>query len=913
MKFKRHNIISLLLSVMLLIMNMSIMSYAQEEDETQEFENRTKLLFSLGIIDNTNISPSGITSSDKILKGALVLGGRAKDSQSVADPVLLGNSFGLFENGVPDEIKTENDLIAVVLNALGYKAMAQYNGGYPGGYDAIAPSTLTRGLNYNNIITNDEFISVLSKALDVEVQGIVGGNAIAGLGKTALEKNFKAYKEKGLVTGVYLQAIAGDSAKSLNHIVIDGAEYGCSVVDSREYLGKKVEFVYTVNDDDDRVIVHISPDASSYTQIEKNNISEFEYKNGVFSIKCENMRGDSFKIKSEAKYVSINGELFDFTNGNIEDIFDFEAGTITFSDLDGDGVYDAILIWKYVNYFIAYCTDNAIYDKNGLEDIILDIDDEDAYYEIIHNGAAAKLSDYRENDVVSVYKNKEGNVIKFVGYTYSLDGVVDKAIEKDGTRKIAISGIPYYIISNAKTPAAGTEATFYTDINGNIAGYTVLKTVEQYGYIVKVYEEDSEAKLKICVAGGGVEIFDVKDSIRVDTGEDESTLEKKSELELVDMIRANTDIYLNTLVQYKEGKDGITILKYAKDYTKKPLDDTESDVFRHVATISKTKYSSGKFGRFSVNTSDAIIFSVPEDNNSDTELYSGLGVMANNGVYTADIYNSDYYMGAKIVVLKEAKAKTEGLIKPEKTIDPGTDMSQIMSMDLVYDASSASGARIEFGIMTKNGPITAYAPYAEQGLVCVDHLKRTLKPTGEVASMGGTAWEYNPVVIDTRKLIDDANQEILNVGDIVQIQTDDENNLVAVRRLWSVKKDMILCDPDRDKTGYYPGYKISSMGGDADTGHMLYGKVVRIGPSIMIMDATNKNHDNLDPATKENQESVGTITTMPTVKDTNKIFIYNKKKGKITMGEKSDIEVGDEMFMYYYYLSNVYRGLVIIR
>ena len=192
----------------------------------------------------------------------------------------------------PDDYVTYEQVIKMLVCAIGYEAAAIQKGGYPDGYLVVAAQMgllknivgkagepAKRGLvatavyNAINIDIPQQVITTTTTGISISSSGGGGGG---GKGRRNIkEDGHDTYDGKGLVTANYYYTLYGSGKPGKNEVMIDGIVYKIGNTDINDYVGYYVTFTYTVEKSSEKgTIQYFSIDSNDILNIPAENIEE---------------------------------------------------------------------------------------------------------------------------------------------------------------------------------------------------------------------------------------------------------------------------------------------------------------------------------------------------------------------------------------------------------------------------------------------------------------------------------------------------------------------------------------------------------------------------------------------------------------------------------------------------------------
>ncbi len=926
---KHNRIISIFLIFAVFLASFSVFTVPETkaaitEEVSDYYSNRLGLLSALGVVSELGTAQEDM-SEEEFVKAVLTLIGYdeyfSSQDKSAKE---FAQEQGFYGNDDVKSIITVEDAYVIVLNALGYKLMAESYGGNKNAYRRIAMNEdLSDNVKKADSFTNENAVTILYNALFMNFFDSVGAGDFSKVRGTVLKNTFGCYEAEGLVTGVYLQSLSGNSPKNKDEIVIDNITYKTNMDEFYSFFGKYVKFYYTNHDGNE--LLYAWHDNSSYVTIDASMVTRIKKSGKSYIIEHEGMKGEHYKESVIPKYASLNGEIIDYNNNNIEKLLDFYTGSITLTDTDKDEKFDCIILEKYQNYLVSMVTDKALYDANGLEPLYLDNEEDDKnlkyWYDVYINGKRGNLSSAAENDVVSVYRNSKGNIIKMVvSSKKTLIGTVDSVVKDERGTKLIIDGLPYYSPPQNKVPSSGASGVFYLDSQDVVAGFE-LKDIYHFAYLIDAASVSmGKMQMKLCLEGEtGAKILDCARKISVKVGAEKAV--KRSAQDTLDILNSK-DIYMPGLIKYRTDADGNVIsILLPEDMSEHPL-EADPTVFTFMGQAAgEVNLGNSKMGRFAVNTENTVAFSVPTGDNITDELYSGQLKLEDGAAYSMPMYyNTDAFLTAGAVVVFE-KTYSDGLIFPTEELKTDQIAFSVIKRIRKIGDQSTDGFSVEFTFVSDNGEFKGYAPYNKNGLVYLENMvQRKYDENGNRRPDGGGSIVDYPVIYDTTQLFDEGYDK-LNVGDLVLVRVNEDNRIDGMKRLWSNVRNQLMDSDVVDTAGYLDGHKVSAPDADYTKNNWyVFGELVNRNKSVMVIDATNYESNPSLPheATHESfrqlgsQLSYGGVCVFPAPQETDSIYVLDRANGnEVTKGTIDDLRAGDEVVFSLKY--GKFKGVLVIK
>lgn len=521
--------------------------------------------------------------------------------QTAADAsVINGMGDGTFK---PDGEVLYEQAVKMIVCGMNYGMEAEYKGGYPEGYLSVAATNLSLLTNVKGsrgaATERGEIIKMVYNALlgpynDVKETDEFG-NFVYESTETLAKAKFNVYEEKGLLTGTNKTAITATKPVE-GQITIDGETYLCDLEDLDQYVASEVTYYYIDdNKDDPRVIAVVTNTAKTTEKtLEADDIKS------ITDISTDSGRITTYSSKSyklDSPYVIYNGDLIDSavyaaavaadktsrfdkvdyagesdgTKMSFEDFIIPRVGDMRLVDNDGDGKYDVIFVNSVETMLITAATDKKVIGNINKVAVTLDVDKTtnlDKVITVIKDGDEAKPKNLKKNEVVSVTRNLNNDIITLESVNNVITGKVAAFTTATDTDPgyITVNGEEYEVDPNALGDCAiGIEASFSLDKFdrvGYVESDSVITTSEKYGWILSAYTSDSgnDYIVKLFNQDGAVVEYNVADKINY--WGPESTVTDSRSLSKTEFIRVMNNISYNT-VGVAGGTASIRLVKYS--------------------------------------------------------------------------------------------------------------------------------------------------------------------------------------------------------------------------------------------------------------------------------------------------------------------------------------------------------------
>ena len=556
---------------------------------------------------------------------------------AAAANVVNGTAKGVFS---PEETITTQQTAKMLVSILGYREIAELEGGYPGGYMQMANKIKLFEDTYitSTNITRGQIALLVANALDIEVLNPKSyGDRVSATtykGETLLFKNLGIVKTNGVVTAVKGTSLTNANIEyDENYIEINGKAFKCNLNTTSNLLGMRVDYYYyDAKAEPYEIVVIIDNDYNKVLEVSSENL--VNVKEGAVTY-FDGNKDRNFKL-SEDLDVVFNGyalRAYDWQDLKVTD------GGIKLIDNDSDSYADVLI----ANQVVTGVVSRVSADKMviGLENGIspYDFNEKDDIVTVI-NADTGKIIDFAniaKGNVLTVTESVNTTGIKrYVVYvsTNNFEGTLTSI----GEDILILDSTEYDIAPcfNMADVTVGCTGTFYIDMYGRVAFYDGTASSGKYGILKGAGVTkgmDGTLQLKIFTDAGAFETYDVhKTKFKLDgvlasgmRNEDPRDPENPvikvlkttglvaGEIPQPVKYKLNGDnkvIYLDTIGSGVETEAGLT-LNYP----------TKSRYYKNtgVMTISpsETGYTASEY-QFAV-TSDTTLFKLPDDLSSEKE------------------------------------------------------------------------------------------------------------------------------------------------------------------------------------------------------------------------------------------------------------------------------------------------------
>lgn len=617
--------------------------------------------------------------------------------------MVIGDDVGTFR---PDSDISYQEMVTIMIRALGYEPMAKAKGGYPTGYlvtasnigltddvAGVASEGITRG-NVAKLVFNALTINMMEqKGFGQDINYEIGDD-------TLLEDYLDVTKVSGQVEAVGLSALEGTSALEENQIMIGGKVYKTGDADVRQILGFNVD-AYIRNSksaSEKTLLVAIPVDGENeVVSITAENIEEIVKSPSAYIRYWLDKETD--KNTKKANISSTAKVLYNGKVGTMDDVDFITDGAITLLDSNANGDYDVVFVNETANYVVEEIVENTnkIVDKYGNPTLVLDPEDTSIQFSINKGSERIELKDLKEWDVLTVTKSKDGD---FIYIEVSNEKVSGTVTEKDD-EKVYIDGVGYKIASNYQSAInLNDKGTFYLDVHSKIAAVDTESTVsENYAYLNEIEMTNNLNKtfdIEVFTKEGEVKNYTSHTKIKVNGSANLSALEAK------DAIGGR-----GQLITFELNSDGkVTKITTATD-TSGAIDE---DNFSKNLSLNGAVYkkSSSKLtadGKSVTVGKDTIVFDIPAGSTHTSDYKIG---------------NKDYFVNDDeydIVAFDMKEDLTASVIMVTSSNGEADEASSLLVVDKITQVEDEDGNTVEKLYAYQDGKAVTFVTEEEDILV----------------------------------------------------------------------------------------------------------------------------------------------------------------------------------------------------
>lgn len=456
--------------------------------------------------------------------GELTFGDVTSETEH-ADAIRFVFHHGLM-NGVssehfsPDSNITYMQALKTILCALGYGEVAMAQGGYPSGYMKLAQRLgLMKNVpgDYNAPLSFEAAAVLLCIAAETELCEMIfltseSTHYAKSTEHLLINVYHDIYTDRGIMTDNGRTAVNGKTGLSEEKVLIGGRELFGGTNRIRDLIGRNVTYYY--RDDASTYNLLYAYEDSRYNDIVTLYAQQIENGNSNFT-KTRVVANVDNKIKTYNidVYANLiyNGIFYEnFTKNS----FDITEGTITLIDADGDNDYELVCVEEYVDIVVGnHIKDDRISSSYSLPGYS-SISYRDCDVVIFEDAQGNEIAptDVFANNILSVYRSKDGKMIRFVQSALRETIRVDSIFEKDDRLVIEYEGKAFNISDNYmklmkerpdsySRPELGTTYDIYLNFENKIVMLNQTFGKKQYAYLLAIAKgkglRSDEVQLKL--------------------------------------------------------------------------------------------------------------------------------------------------------------------------------------------------------------------------------------------------------------------------------------------------------------------------------------------------------------------------------------------------------------------------------
>ncbi len=547
---------------------------------------------------------------------------------------------------------TYEQVVKMLVCALGYESSAIENGGWPTGYLKVANDlgiTDNAVMNTTSNAPRGIVAQLVYNCLEVDLMEKVNATDYqVKKGHNILTDKLGFTKAEGVITGIPGKAFTHAGKRiGEGEVEIDGEIVNAGKTNAASYFGYRGEYYYT-SKGAVKTLVTFKMDADNkYYEVTSDLIENID-ENGIEYLESEDAPKTSYLDFDDDTVFLYNGLAKD-----IEQIKKPDSGTVDMIDWDDDETIDVIQV-SDTRVVVVYAVDSAKktvtnkYDTN--EKFVLDPDV--TKVTITKNGKETTFSAIKKEDVLLIAENDKGYNVEIV--TNTRQGEVSRIAENGevyyiNDERLETSFAYYEYMENNSSEAlqVGDTATVYLNRNGEILYSIRAELNAKVGYLIAVGTDDDNEKTQIKLltldGSGKIGIYDCDskmtiNGVRYDWDEVEDEL--KSTNNLTNKDEGAEGAETSQLIKYEMSSSG----KVEAIYTMVANGDRERELVLDTEYTKDATYQSSarnfKDMNLSLNTTTSKVILVPTDRGNDEEYMVGnYSRLTNTKKYNIEAYD----------------------------------------------------------------------------------------------------------------------------------------------------------------------------------------------------------------------------------------------------------------------------------
>jgi len=712
-------IISILLCAMMIFGSFSVVAAedAAVDTEIAEVEQEVKInpdfaaMRAIGVFSSDLVSGATLTRRQLAETFVNIIIPDQADDEYIATAVyfddIIESDFDInlvYEMGImggagdnkflPDKEVTYAEFIKALVNFLGYKLQAENYGGFPTGYQIMAINfgfSKYGPADINMLCTTDMVAAILREAMNVPVNHILyrtgeGDPVFLKQDVNYLELYTKTYVDEGIITGTYVEDMYTQNGTGYFDVRIDNEPFVLSdvVLYLNEMLGNKITYFYKYDRYNNKEVIYAEQLPIDILELSRMQIDD---KNTTTDrIYYFNENGKQKKIDISKASIFYNGKLcvsYDvndinpFANENID-------GYIRCVNIDGKEGAEYVFIEAFNTYTVSAVENGEIVNEFQPE-IVFTTDEFDENEIILKNviGEMIRASEIKKGNVLNVFRNQAGRVVKAILTVDSYLGTIDK-IERsdDEIVSITVNGFTFKPAANLlynneyNALKAGKKVQITFNHLGDIADVIVdaFDSNTYYGYIVDaahVGAIDGVVHIRMLTAKNTMDAIPLKETVIL------NKTQKKTAEQILDMLGAPVE---RQVCQYVLNNNGeICELMFVDETLNPETDDGFYKFDNSLWSSEGTYYVASEYsfwGKLLLKPS-LVLFIVPEESQR---------------------YNEDMYMATDVSFLKSESQESDYFPKDKTNIEKTLGFADVFSA-FGHTAGSpvATVATIEIG------------------------------------------------------------------------------------------------------------------------------------------------------------------------------------------------------------------------
>ncbi len=571
--------------------------------------------------------------------------------------IMIGHDDASFK---PDSELTCQEAAKILVSLLGYREIAEVNGGYFVGYlTASNDAGLFKGVKtgYSSVIDTGNLAIMIKNALEANVisMELTSGGYVLKKDETTtiMSKYLDMGKYTGIVEGYEYTSIKSETIEyGENKAYIGNVDFNTGDVDLSDFIGMNTEIYYRENDGE-YTVLYAQEYRNKYVVIESDNIEDASLENIEYYANSDSTKTTNFKINSDAVFIYNGKKDLLITDENLNPI----SGNIKLIDNNNDGRAEVVVIKEFTEYPVkgVISTDEQVTTQFSSK--ILDFSDQSTVYKFYMDGSETDFTAITKNSVLNILESKNTTGTKLMNIyivNNSVEGMVTSISRPDDDFVIQFDSGEEYKLSQSLINYIEDNKTFNEETNeyeygfayptntnsytvrlnnyGEIAYYSIMTTGKKYAYLVRTWFDPEEeiSYVKMFTSAGEMVRAPLKDKVTLN---DEKV---KGEI-IPDLIDPEQ------IIIYDMNSEGtVTKLKTAKDKTAEKYYVADADEFVLNATATSIRFykNFAEHRPFYFEPDHTVYFTIPTDKDDEegykivTKLAStDVGVKGNVKIY----------------------------------------------------------------------------------------------------------------------------------------------------------------------------------------------------------------------------------------------------------------------------------------
>ena len=689
----RYGIINKFVLLVIAIMVAGSTAYAAEEET--KLSKETTFLYDMGVINS--YSPEATVTKQAVQNSIEMLGfaqtvTKFFNSNDYTEPVTFAEAAAVLADLTGrGALLTKDNVITIAAQA--------------GIIDGV-------NLGANDYVTMECYVKMLYAALNADLMEakFVGDQVTYSIsrGKSYLSACMHIQETKGIITATSKTGLFSDSDKAgINHIKVGNEQFlinGDNNYD--DYLGMSVVILYYDNREENELVSLYVPENKNQTVIIDSDDIMRE-KSGVTSIWAQGDKIKEYCISQDAAFI-YNGISALYINDS--DIC-VNEGHIILINNDSDQEYETVKIFSLESTVIKQLseTGSRIVGKN---DIVYDLDEllnENAGTMIDADGNKISFSKLKKGDTISFGYEKNTQKVIFAQKGKKVSGEIESIIDGES---ISIDGTEYKMNHSFKTQKSGYTldnigvgmgVTVYIDAADKIVGIEVTTNIDLYGYMTKLYIDDSfgdVVKIKIFGSDGEFHEYELNDkltfnSVRI---KDKEQLFEKSQYMLWD-----GDKLRHQAIQYRINSSGkVTRISTAVENNRYATFDKNNFSLDYSGELRYLTGDWQSLGGLYKLKSDTVIINVPYNLNDEDLFYTVDPQGWGQWTFNIELYDVDEEFNVGMAILrKQNYVLQQASFKGNKPIIVKTVVTSLDENDNIVYGIIGWRNGVEYSIKTR--------------------------------------------------------------------------------------------------------------------------------------------------------------------------------------------------------------------